>query len=213
MKGIMNKIAILAALGGAFVLAGADSAARAQESGTTASKEDEAFQQRLFGRVPDKQAIHACFSRIYDTGHLAQHPRQNVRTMLLLVRANVDADQPRYSVRLGLTFRRSNTHFESAGNCGSIHDDSETGGSSGVAHCGVECDGGSLDVAVKDDKSVLVSIPLGVRIWRADGADDSNQARRLGDDDKAFRLERTALTECLRLADDDEEKAALRQGH
>ncbi len=191
----------------AFVLAGANFTARAQEP-----KEDEAFQQRLFGRALDGGQIHACFSRVYDAAHLAQHPRQNVRTMLLLVKANSDDNQPRYELRLGVTFRKSGTHFDSAGNCGAIYDTSDVGGSAAVAHCGVDCDGGSIDVAIKDQKSVLVSIPYGARIWRAGSVNDSDQAKRFGADDKAFRLDKVALTECLRLADDSKEKASMRRG-
>jgi hypothetical protein len=200
-----DRRALPAALLAAFVLAGASLTARAQEP-----KEDEAFQQRLFGRALDSGQIHACFSRVYDTAHLAQHPRQNVRTMLLLVKADSDDNQPRYELRLGVTFRKSGAHFESAGNCGSIHDTSDVGGA--AAHCGVDCDGGSIDVAIKDQKSVLVSIPYGARIWRAGSVNDSDRAKRFGADDKAFRLDKVALTECLHLADDSKEKAAMRRG-
>jgi hypothetical protein len=202
-----DRRALPAALLAAFVLAGASLTARAQEP-----KEDEAFQQRLFGRALDGGQIHACFSRVYDAAHLAQHPRQNVRTMLLLVRAESDDDQPRYALRLGVTFRTSGAHFESAGGCGSIHDTSDVGGAAGVAHCGVDCDGGSIDVAITDQKSVLVSIPHGARIWRAGSVNDSDRAKRFGADDKAFRLDKVALTECLRLADDSKEKASMRRG-
>jgi len=166
----------------------------------------------LFGRALGGGQLHACFSRVYDAGHLAQHPRQNVRTVLLLVRANAEGNQPKYELRLGVTFRKSGARFDSAGDCGSIHDTSEVGGSAGVAHCGVDCDGGTIDVAIKDAKSVLVSIPYGARIWRAGSDDDSDQAKRFGADDKVFRLDRTALAACLRLADDSKEKAAMRRG-
>ena len=203
----MMRRALPAALAVAFVFAGAIFTARGQEP-----KEDEAFQQRLFGRAVDGGQIHACFSRVYDAAHLAQHPRQNVRTMLLLVRADSGADQPRYALRLGVTFRKSGAHFDSAGDCGSIHDTSDVGGAASVAHCGVDCDGGSIDVAIKDAKSVLVSIPYGARIWRANSENDSDQAKRFGADDKVFRLDKVGLTECLRLADDSKEKASMRRG-
>ena len=85
-------------------------------------------------------------------------------------------------------------------------------GSAGVAHCGVDCDGGSIDVAIKDAKSVLVSIPNGARIWRAGSDDDRDRVKRFGADDKVFRLDKMALSECLRLADDGKEKASLRRG-
>jgi ribosomal protein L12E/L44/L45/RPP1/RPP2 len=219
----VNKTALLAAL--VIAAAGVGFSARAQESKSESkaesnaetkaeSKNNEAFQQRLFGRTASGTEIHACFSRVYDTAHLAQHPRQNVRTMLLLVKASSDSDQPTYALRLGVTFRKSGAHFESAGSCGSIHDAGEAGGSAAAVHCGVDCDGGSIDVAIKDAKSVLVSIPTGARIWRAgsDNDSDSDKAKRFGSDDKVFRLDKAALTECLRLADDSKEKAAMRRG-
>jgi hypothetical protein len=191
-------LALTAALGGA--------PAAAQEL----KKEGEAFQQRLFGRALDKKPIHVCFSRVYDATHLAQHPRQNVRTMLLLVKGNIEEDTPSYQLRVSVTFRKSGSHFESAGSCGSIHDADK--GGSGIAHCGVDCDGGQIDVSIKDEKSVLLSIPEGARFWRAGSDNDTDQRKRFGADDKVFRLDKTALTECLSLADDDKEQAAMRRG-
>jgi hypothetical protein len=142
---------------------------------------------------------------------LAQHPRQNVRTMQLMVKVNQQPDGTNYGVRMGVTFRKSGTHFESAGDCSSIHDNT---GDKAAAHCGVDCDGGSIDVAIKDAKSVLVSIPVGARIWRpgSDGDEPGNARQRFGADDKVFRLDKVALTQCLPLADDKEEKAAMRRG-
>jgi hypothetical protein len=213
----VNRTALLAAL--AIAVAGVSFSARAQEpkgdsnaEEKTDSKEDAAFQQRLFGRTLSGTQTHACFSRVYDPAHLAQHPHQNVRTMLLLVRANAESDQPKYELRLGVTFRTSGTHFESAGNCSSIHDADDAKGSAGAAHCGVDCDGGSIDVAIKDAKSVAVSIPAGARIWRAGSVNGDDERKRFGSDDKSFRLDKVALTECLHLADDSKEKAAMRRG-
>jgi hypothetical protein len=203
----MLRTTLLAAL--TVAIAGVNFTARAG-----GSKEDEAFQKRLFGRVLDARKTHACFSRVYEAEHLAQHPQQNVRTMLLLVTGSSDGDSgASYGLTLGVIFRKSGVHFESAGNCGSIHDTSTTGGSAG-AHCGVDCDGGSIDVAIKDARSVLVSIPEGARLWRAgsDGDEPGNTRKRFGADDKVFRVDKVALTQCLPLADDNKEKAALRRG-
>jgi hypothetical protein len=205
----VKRTALLAALTLGFALVGSDFPARA-----AGSKADEAFQNRLFGQTIDAKQIHVCFSRVYDAGHLGQHPRQNVRTMLLLVSGKAESgEDPSYGLRIGVTFRKSGTHFESAGNCGSIHDDSEAARSDNAVHCGVDCDGGSIDVAIKDAKSVLVSIPYGARIWRAgSAANEGNSSQRFGADDKVFRLDKVALTQCLRLADDSKERATLRRG-
>jgi hypothetical protein len=62
----MIRTALPAVLAAAvLVFAGTNFTARGQES-----KDDEAFQQRLFGRALDGTQIHACFSRIYDAAHL-----------------------------------------------------------------------------------------------------------------------------------------------
>jgi hypothetical protein len=209
MDRTLNRAAFLAVL--TIAVAGASPAASAGNS-----PEDEAFQKRLFGRtIEENKPIHACFNRVYDPGHLAQRPKQNVRTMLLLVTGTTESGaSPSYQLGLGVTFRKSGTHFESAGNCGAIHDDGEAPGSGNVAHCGVDCDGGSINVTIKDEKSVLVSIPAGARLWRAgsDGDDSGNARRRFGADDKLFRLDKAALTQCLSLATEKEDKAMLRRG-
>src|SRR4051794_6208323 len=58
----------------------------------------------LFGKNPGTKTAYACFSRRYDSAHLASHPRQNVRNMALLVTSTVDPDQGRqYSLALGVT--------------------------------------------------------------------------------------------------------------
>src|SRR5215469_16085119 len=205
MPEFMSRLAALAVLSAAFV--GVNDCVRAQESQEQAAKGSEAFQQRLFGRPLGANPIHVCFSRVYDAPHLAQHRQQNVRTMLLMVKGNLEDNAPSYALRMGVTFRASGTHFDSAGDCGAIHD-ADAGGT-GVAHCGVDCDGGQIDVAIKDAKSVRVSIPEGARIWRAGSDNDSDHRKRFGADDKLFRLDRTALTQCLSLADDSKEKAAM----
>ncbi|SEC50059.1 hypothetical protein SAMN05444161_1253 [Rhizobiales bacterium GAS191] len=205
----MNRFTILAALALSLGLGGSGLARAA------GSSDDEAFQKRIFGRVMDSKRIHACFKRVYDAPHLAQHPQQNVRTMLLLVTGEPSDDSgPSYGLGMGVTFRKSGTHFESAGNCGAIHDTSSAGGSSNTARCGVDCDGGSIDVAIKDANSVLVSIPEGARIWKAGDTDDqpASERRRFGADDKVFRLDKTTLTDCLHLASDDKDKSAMRRG-
>jgi hypothetical protein len=207
----MNKIIVLSASILALSLIGGV-APGARAGG---SSEDEAFQKQVFGRPLATTNLYACFSRAYDAGHLAQHPRQNVRTMLLLVTGDAnDATAPTYRLGLSVTFRKSGAHFESGGSCGSIHATDEAGTTPKTAHCGVDCDGGAIDVALRDANSVRVSIPVGARITRA-GANDPepvDESRRFGSDDKVFRLDKTALINCLRLANDDKEKAALRRG-
>lgn len=178
---------------------------------TSTRPEDDSFQQRLFGRVLAKTPIHACFTRAYDIRHLAGHPGQKVRTMRLLVTASDKGfdGTPTYDLTMGVTFRRSGTHFEASGFCGSIHDLAAPGEGGTVAHCGVACDGGTINVSLKDQLSVLVAIPDGASTSSTHGEGDGP---RFGTDDKLFRLDRTALTHCLGLADDPDVKTAMRRG-
>ena len=180
-----------------------------------APPEDAAFQTSLFGRAIGKGKAHACFSRVYDADHLTHHPQQNVRTMLLLVTGDAsDVASPTYNLGLGVTFRKTGTHFETSGDCGALHNATSPGESPKVAHCGVDCDGGAIDVSLENATSVLVAIPAGARIWKAGSTDDvpGDERKRFGSDDKVFRLGKTALTDCLSLVSEAKDKAALRRG-
>jgi hypothetical protein len=78
--------------------------------------------------------------------------------------------------------------------------------------CGVDCDGGGIEVALaKDDKSILVKVER-FRIWRANAPDDDAPSQSLpgGADDRLFRLDRARLDDCKSLVTDREELATLR---
>jgi hypothetical protein len=203
----MGRSAILAviALSGCFATAGLAAGARADEDGD--------FQKRVFGRPVAKDEIHACFKRLYEPAHLAAHPQQNVRTMTLLVTGYPAGDNgpTHYGVSIGVTFRKSGQHFETYGDCASLHDAAGSG-PAGTVHCSVECDGGSMDVRMKDAGAALVSIPEGARLWRPGGDETEGSVKqRFGPDDKLFRVDKTKLIDCLSLASDDK-KPALRRG-
>src|SRR4030095_15014931 len=75
-----------------------------------------AFDARMFAG-PLGQKTYACFVRRYDASHLAQHPKQKVSAMKLLVTAE-DAPEDKtvnYSVRLGVKYRHPARNFESSG--------------------------------------------------------------------------------------------------
>jgi hypothetical protein len=180
-------------------------------SGALAAGDD--FVSRFFGATPGKGKTFACFDRAYDAAHLAGHPKQNVRTMRLLGVAD-SSDPTSVDVRIGVVFRSTRTPFNTEGTRGMVHGDAGTASVS-TAHCGVACDGGSIDVTLKTDGSVLVGIPDGARIWdpNTEGAPpDNHVSRKFGADDDLFRLDRAALPECVSLASDRAEKARLRRG-
>ena len=75
------------------------------------------FIARFLGVEPSKTAdAFACFNRVYDPAHLAQHPQQNVKTMMLL--AVVDpANADEVQLRFGVAFRTRKGMLETNGGC------------------------------------------------------------------------------------------------
>ena len=170
--------------------------------------------QHLLGKNPDKGVARACFARSYDGKHLTEHPRQKVAAMLLLLRGEMDSEEKEvnYTFSLGVKFRAKTTRFVSAGDCS--HAKVEESGGAVTLHCSVDCDGGGLSMALaKDDQTTLVSIDQ-ISIWRAGDTSDPENRDSLegGADDRSFRLDRVSLDQCVPVADDKEERAALRRG-
>jgi hypothetical protein len=200
------KIPALLGLLAAFFLSGW--AAGAALADPAQNSDD--FVKRLMGGTPGKGKTFACFNRVYDEPHLASHPRQNVRAMSLLV--VVDAENPdSYNLRIGVNFRNRKHFFETSGDCGNPHTEGAAGGAY-TAHCGVACDGGAIDVALKDNGSVLLTIPDGARVWRPGAEDNDTVHGAFGEDDKLFRVDRVDLAQCAALGTDKGERAALTRG-
>jgi hypothetical protein len=168
-----------------------------------------AFDARMFGGPLGKKT-YACFVRRYDASHLAQHPKQKVSAMKLLVTAE-DAPEDKtvnYSFRLGFKYRHRAGNFDSSGFCSHIVAEN-TGGEIRLG-CGVDCEGGGIEVAMKDEKSALIRLER-IRIWeRNKPDDDASNDLVAGADDKIFRVDRADLHECSDLVTDRKELAALR---
>src|SRR6476620_3205792 len=79
------------------------------------------FDNRMFAG-PLGQKTYACFVRRYDAGHLAQHPKQKVSAMKLLVTAEIPPEEntTNYSFRLGVQYRHRPGKFDSSGSCGHV---------------------------------------------------------------------------------------------
>lgn len=188
------------------------SEARAQ---TPAPAEDHGFETRIFGHVLAADRAHACFARVYDAAHLARHPQQNVRVMRLLVSGRLDSGHASMALDFDTKFRAKGIDLQTSGSCGSVRDLARAGEGGSVAHCGVDCDGGSIDIALKEENSVLVTIPNGEALSYDDAGVTPKASllrRRFAADDKVFRLDRAPLTDCLPLAADDDDKRAMRKG-
>jgi hypothetical protein len=212
---IVGTILLIAAAGtsGARALDAAeqpskDTAAPAAVPETPGS---EAFAGRLFaGKVAKDRVSYACFVRKYDAAHLAQHPKQKVTAMRLLVSAQEFEESPglQYSFRAGVTLRGTKGAYEATGDC-TRPLASEISADKLKLQCGVECDGGSLSIELANaDKSTLVRIEEGIRISRDNGSERSLAASA---DDRVFRLDRTSIEDCRSLAGDDEELADMRR--
>ena len=169
-----------------------------------------AFDIRMFAGAIG-QRIYACFVRRYDANHLAQHPRQKVSAMKLLVTAESPPEEntTNYSFRLGVQYRHRPGKFDSSGSC--RHVVAEDKGDEIRLGCGVDCDGGGIDVAVKDDKSAIIHLER-VVVWERNKANDEDARKdfEAGADDKMFRVDRADLRECAELVTDRKELAAFR---
>jgi len=170
----------------------------------------EEFDRRLFGAPAAKKKLYACFVRRYDAGHFVKHPLQKVGAMKLLASVEYlpEDETWRYSFRLGLKYRNRSVNYDSAGDCGHVMNE-DTGNEMRLG-CGIDCDGGGLGVTLaKDDKSATVELER-IRIWQHD-AQDMHESLGAGDHDKAFRLDRTNMRECMPLVTDKEELAAIKR--
>ena len=215
--GLMAAAALAAALVPALATVPAAAADRAADDG---------FAKRMFaGSLPDPKA-YACFVRRYDAEHLRQHPLQKVSVMRLLISTETDADFPnlQYAFRLGVNFRDRRGDFNSSGDCGhapTVQDpaDADIPAADRVTlpaeidfQCDVDCDGGGISVSLAAaDKAVIVKLDH-IRIWKGNAPDsEAAGALEAGADDKAFRLDRTGLSDCSSLAADRKELAAMRR--
>lgn len=166
---------------------------------------------QLFGRDVGKEKAYACYARKYTRTHLAGHPDQNVRDMTVFVDSHEDEEGAgrQYILGMSVNFRQLNQPYSTYGGC--------SAGTDGQAlHCGIDCDGGTIGVRIKDRNSILLDIPNGARVSDDDDEEEPNElpdGAKFGSDDKIFRLDRTDLSACLPLATDEETRAALMAAH
>jgi hypothetical protein len=189
---------------------GAARAEEAEDIREAGKTEAETFNARMYAGTPGNKA-YACFVRRYDAEHLARHPKQKVALMKLLVSAEFDSEdkQLHNSFRLGFKYRHRSGDFNSGGSCSHVVFVKD--GNDVRLGCGVDCEGGSIGVALsKDDKSTVVRL-VRVRVWQNNKPDDdAEQSLVAGADDGIFRLNRTDARECASLVTDRKEVAALR---
>ncbi|TAI62412.1 hypothetical protein [Bradyrhizobium sp. Leo170] len=169
-----------------------------------------AFDNRIFAG-PLAEKTYACFVRRYDASHLAQHLKQKVSAMKLLVTAENAREEKTtsYSFRLGIKYHHRTGNFDSSSFCG--HVVTEDARNEIRFGCGVDCEGGGINVALsKDDKPTIIRLER-IRIWNRDKPDqEAEDALIAGADDKIFRVDRADAEECAELVTDRRELTAIR---
>jgi hypothetical protein len=178
-----------------------------------AGDNDAALQTQVFGHAIDKEAAYACYTRSYDAAHLAAHPKQNVTTAMLLLTGKPKTGEnsyTAYTAGVDFTFRKQKKHFQAFGDCPSVSADASSGAAQKLA-CGIDCDGGTIAVKLKDVDTILVSLPSGIAVSEAGNDSAPPDGGHFGSDDSVFKLSRAPLRNCLPLAIEDEDKAALKK--
>lgn len=199
---------ILAALPLVAALAAAAPLAHAEDDGIDPAKA-KAFDNSVFAGPIGNKAF-ACFVRHYDATHLAQHPKQKVTAMKLLVTAENHPGEPTsYAYKAGFQLRNRPGNFDGGSSCG--HETDEDGTKEIRFTCDVECGGGGLDIAMsKDNKSAIVHLEIiGVRDRKHPRRDELTLEG--GTDDRVFRLDRVDNSECGELTAGHKEVASLQR--
>jgi hypothetical protein len=151
--------------------------------------------------VPPEAGRSACYSRQYDDAHLARHPRQQVATMVFLLRAaHYDFDKAAppekledrvyYQFAMAVKRRGEKRTLRTSGDCF---------GGEGIS-CAVDCDGGSAAIEKiqnVDALMVRLSSERGIRMYG--DCDGAAVWLKPGADDKAFRLDRSPPKVCRAL--------------
>lgn len=207
------KITALAALGLFASVAGASA---------QSAKSDE-LMQRIFGAPMSGGKQSVCFVRTYDAAHLAAHPKQKVRQMMVLMGREMHPDamegeEPTISFSVGFRLKGEKNLLDSGGACLNARETGTDEVSTRIM-CGVDCDGGGFDLKISDDnKSVRVELER-IRVYEPgqrdaedeDGGPAPGRGLNGGADDRVFRLDRVSLRDCLPLITDKQQLAAIKR--
>lgn len=141
---------------------------------------------------------HICFARTYSKDHLDAHPKQkvtDVRFQLAYYRHQPDADYPKgqrnYYFRMLAKLRGSSKTYSSLGECSA---------SGSKIFCGVECDGGGVNIRTRPQGKLLVFFGDSDEIRMSESCDEAEEddsiQLKAGSDDKEFLLNPVAGSAC-----------------
>jgi hypothetical protein len=136
-----------------------------------------------------------CYARRYSKDHLEAHPKQKVseiRFQLAYHKHQPDADYPNgmrnYYFRLIAKLRGSSRTYSTTGECSA---------SGSNIFCGVECDGGGVNIRARQPNKLLVFFGDSDEIRMADGCDEGDSLQlKAGADDKEFLLSAVPQDAC-----------------
>lgn len=142
----------------------------------------------------------ACFGRAYSADHLAAHPGQRVVEMQIVMDAGFSGERQDHvgpsmvETTLRATTRdRYGEFFANSAVC-------PWNGDEARYECGIECDGGSFDIALADDgTAILTNTNWGFILYGSCGEDvaASREVRIPADEDHAeFRLHPMPVETC-----------------
>jgi len=178
------------------------------ENGTETAKE-KAFDSRVFAGPIGNKAF-ACFVRRYDADHLAQHPKQRISAIKLLVTAeNHAGEETSYAYKAGFQLRNKPGNFDGGSHCGHMVD--EEGNKDIRFTCDVDCGGGGLDIAMSNDnKSAIVHLDV-IGVWDRKHPKRKPLTLDGGADDKLLRVDRVDTSECAELMGGNKTAASLQR--
>lgn len=195
----MKRFALLFALALAALVPPAASAQDTNKDNNDSRDKarEAAFDKQVFGGAVGGKAA-ACFVRRYDAAHLAQHPKQKVSAMKVLVTAETHPNEPMaYAYKIGVQFRNKPGHFDGGSSCSHYVDDD--GKKAVIFTCDMECGGGGIEIAAgKDDKSINLKLDV-IAVYDRKHPKADAVTLEGGKDDRVFRLDRVDLAECAEL--------------
>ena len=157
---------------------------------------------KLKALLPPFPGAQACYARTYSAEHLQQHPKQKVTELVLFLRyvtlseedatlistenGGTEKQYFRYDFTLAAKTKEHDRTLYASGDCASAE---------GIG-CGVECDGGGIEIepmAGKDD-TILVRLE---RIRMTLGCGEGGEVElEGGEDDKVFKLTKAPRPLC-----------------
>ncbi len=155
----------------------------------------------------------ACFERVYDPAHLAKHPKQETREMLLSLR--MEGADP-YAATLRIRIRQKSETLYILGECAfaekanlDIMGEKLIQAFKGPS--GLDChayasrdlgsaeEGGDFPIDLRDGAAVVVYFPDSLAAWSSPDGPVEADFPEFGTEDQVFRLNRTTTASCREL--------------